>query len=113
MWYDILKGKKLSQYKFTRQKPLLNYIADFYCSEFGLVIEVDGDNHEDQKEYDEKRTKELESYGLEVLRFYNLRTMEEISAVENEISECIEKRKIKFQDRSIQPPNVSLNNSPP
>lgn len=105
MWYDILKGKKLSQYKFTRQKPLLSYIADFYCSEFGLVIEVDGDNHQDQKEYDEKRTKELESYGLEVLRFHNLRAMEEISAVENEIIERIEKRKIELlKSTSLNPP---------
>ncbi len=82
MWYDILKEKKLSQYKFTRQKPLLNYIADFYCSELGLVIEVDGDDHANKKEYDAKRTEELESYGLEVLRFHNLRSMEEVPAVE-------------------------------
>jgi very-short-patch-repair endonuclease/NAD(P)H-flavin reductase len=105
MWYDILKEEKLKQYKFTRQKPLLNYIADFYCSEFGLVIEVDGDNHENQREYDEKRTNELESHGLKVLRFHNLRAMEEVPAVENEILEFIEKRKIELQKyTSLNPP---------
>ncbi len=98
MWYDILKEKKLSQYKFTRQKPLLNYIADFYCSELGLVIEVDGDDHEDKKEYDENRTRALESYGLRVLRFHNLKAMEEVPAVEKEILEWIEKRKIELQN---------------
>ena len=93
MWYDILREKKLQDYKFTRQKPLLNYIADFYCAELGLVIEVDGDNHEAQKEYDEKRTLDLETYGLKVLRFHNLRAMEAVPEVEKEILEFIEKRK--------------------
>lgn len=70
-WYDILKTDTLKQYKFTRQKPLLSYIVDFYCSELGVVIELDGESHIDTTLYDKKRTQELEQYGLVVLRFTN------------------------------------------
>jgi len=58
-------------YDFHRQKPLLNYIVDFYCYELNLVIEIDGQyhNHEEQDQADLLRDKELESHDLKVLRF--------------------------------------------
>jgi len=89
MWFDILKYWELKKYSFNRQKPLLNYIADFYCSELKLVIEVDWDNHEDQKWYDTKRTNELEKYGITVLRFHNLEVINDPAKVEKEILEWI------------------------
>lgn len=85
MWYDILQFWELKKYNFKRQKPLLNYIADFYCSSLKLVIEVDGDNHEDQRWYDSKRTDELEKYWITVLRFYNLEVINNPTKVEKEI----------------------------
>ena len=70
LWKEFLKDHK---YKFTRQKPIDNYIVDFYCSELGLVIEIDGTTHLDKKDilYDKKRTADLMKYGLKVLRFWN------------------------------------------
>jgi len=70
LWKDFLKNHK---YKFTRQKPINNYIVDFYCSGLGLVIEVDGTTHLDKKDilYDKKRTADLAKYGLKILRFWN------------------------------------------
>lgn len=59
-WFDILKQSSCSEYKFTKQKPLLDYIVDFYCAELSLVIEIDGESHVTQIEYDELRTKKLE-----------------------------------------------------
>ena len=58
-------------YDFHHQKPLLNYIVDFYCYELNLVIEVDGQyhNHEEQDRADLLRDKELEKYDLTILRF--------------------------------------------
>ncbi len=75
MYYKILKVGVLEDYKFLRQKPLLDYIVDFYCAEIGLVIEVDGDSHTEQKMYDYKRTKDLEGIGLHVMRFTNLEVL--------------------------------------
>ena len=58
-WFDIIKQEALSSYKFTKQKPLLDYIVDFYCAELGLVIEIDGDSHIPDIAYDEERTLRL------------------------------------------------------
>jgi very-short-patch-repair endonuclease len=60
--------------KMWRQKPIDNFIVDFYCPQLKLVIEVDGAGHftEQGKVYDHQRTKILEGYGLRVIRFTNL-----------------------------------------
>ncbi|WP_458627856.1 endonuclease domain-containing protein [Winogradskyella sp. PC D3.3] len=57
--------------QFHRQVPMLSYIADFYCHELRLVIEIDGDSHEYSFQYDTKRQSELEAYGVTFLRFSN------------------------------------------
>lgn len=59
-WYDILKQEAFSKFKFTKQKPILEYIVDFYCAELGLVIEIDGESHIENQEYDTHRTRDLE-----------------------------------------------------
>jgi very-short-patch-repair endonuclease len=59
----------MKSYTFNRQKPLLNYIVDFYCSPLDLVIEIDGNSHDYKVMDDLKRQKELEEYGLAFLRF--------------------------------------------
>lgn len=66
-----LKGKQFFGYDFHRQKPLLDYIVDFYCAELNLVIEIDGSyhNHEDIYFKDVKRQQDLEKYNLNFLRF--------------------------------------------
>lgn len=70
LWYDFLRTHPA---KFQRQKVLGNYIADFYCAEFHLVIELDGSQHYEvrAKKYDETRTETLQSLGYHVLRFAN------------------------------------------
>ena len=71
LWFDFLKNYPL---KWYRQRPIENYIVDFYCSKAKLVIELDGSQHymPEGERYDHKRTKVLEKYGLKVLRFSNL-----------------------------------------
>ena len=54
-----------------RQKPIGNYIVDFYCSKLLLVIEIDGKSHVHKSQEDMKRQKELEALGLSFLRFYD------------------------------------------
>jgi len=67
LWYDYLRDHPM---KFTRQKVLGKYIADFYCAKAGLVIELDGSQHYEQKGQaaDRERTEFLRGYGLRVLR---------------------------------------------
>ena len=69
--WKMLKGKDFFGYDFHRQKPLLNYIVDFYCAELKLVIEIDGNYHNNEEVYfkDVKRQQELEEYDLHFLRF--------------------------------------------
>ncbi|WP_353171994.1 endonuclease domain-containing protein [Acinetobacter rudis] len=72
MW-QILRAKRFMNLKFRRQHVIQPYIVDFYCHEIGLVIELDGSQHntEDGKEYDAERTKFLEALGLTVVRYWN------------------------------------------
>lgn len=82
LWQQ-LKGKQLFGYDFHRQKPLLNYIGDFYCYELNLVIELDGYTHqfEDIIIKDETKQKELEKIGLTILRFDDDEVMKDINNV--------------------------------
>ena len=70
-------------YDFHRQKPLLNFIADFYCYELKLVIELDGYTHQFEEVIakDEMKQDELEEIGLTVLRFDDAEVMKDINNV--------------------------------
>ena len=70
LWYKYLRNHPL---KFTRQKVLGKYIADFYCASAKLVIELDGSQHYEEKglEADRERTDFLKRYGIRVLRIPN------------------------------------------
>ncbi len=72
MW-SILRNYQIEGYKFKRQYPIGDYIVDFVCKEIKLVIEIDGGQHNEPQniEYDETRTKYLNSKGYTVLRFWN------------------------------------------
>ena len=70
LWYDFLRTYPV---RFSRQKILGKYIADFYSAKAQIVIELDGSGHYTQKgeQYDVKRTAFLEEYGLKVIRMPN------------------------------------------
>jgi very-short-patch-repair endonuclease len=87
--WAFLRGEQLAGYKFRRQHPIGFYIVDFYCAQAKLIIEIDGDSHSEQIEYDQDRTEWLESLGYRVVRFTNLEVRENISAViENILKHC-------------------------
>lgn len=71
LWYDFLRSYPI---RFSRQKVLGKYIADFYCAKAGLIIELDGSQHyeDDSVVYDLKRTEFLEEYGLKIVRISNI-----------------------------------------
>ena len=71
LWSKLLCGGRFRGFKFTRQKPLGEYIVDFYCAELRLAIELDGDSHASQTRYDRRRTKNLNALGVRVVRYTN------------------------------------------
>ncbi len=95
LWYEYLNQHK---YKWLRQKPIRNYILDFYCAKLKLAIELDGETHLENKDiiYDQNRTNELGKMGIKVLRFWNFDVIEGLGEVE----EIIEKE-IKNREREI------------
>ena len=83
-----LKGNKLGV-KFRRQQGIGPYIMDFYCKEKSLVIELDGSQHKEGKDYDKERDIYIESLGIKVLRFWNSEIDKNIRQVLKKIREVI------------------------
>jgi very-short-patch-repair endonuclease len=72
LWEQVLKCRKLLNLKFTRQKPVGDFIVDFYCAELKLAIEVDGEVHTFQKGRDKERDDILrEKFGMKIIRYKN------------------------------------------
>jgi very-short-patch-repair endonuclease len=90
IWYEVLCRKQFKGYKFTRQKPLGGYVVDFYCSRLQLVIEIDGDSHAENEEYDKTRTRVLGQLGLRVLRYTNRDVCDNIEGVYQDLMRIVE-----------------------
>jgi len=75
--------------RFKQQHPIENYIADFYCHKYKLVIEVDGSIHwvNEVKKRDETRQQIIESYGITIIRFNNFQVMKQTEFVLEKIKE--------------------------
>jgi len=71
LWFQLLRMRNLSAYKFTRQKPIAHFIVDFYCAELRLAIEIDGDSHAESVSYDLQRTQVLNKLAVSVVRYTN------------------------------------------
>ncbi len=84
MW-KILRKFRQSGFPFRRQHPIEFYIADFYCHNLRLVIEVDGEI----QSHDEGRTGELERFGIKVLRFTNNQILHDSDLVVEKINATI------------------------
>ncbi len=81
LWQKVLRNRQFHGHKFLRQKPIGPFIADFYCAELKLVIEIDGDSHAAQEGYDARRTAFRENRGLHVLRYANRGVLNNLSGV--------------------------------
>ncbi len=93
--WEYLKGKQMRGFDFHRQKPIDNYIVDFFCSELMLAIEIDGDSHDWKAEEDEKRQKRLESLGVRFLRFQDIDVKQNMDGILKVIEDWIEKHTSK------------------
>lgn len=97
IWQEILSNKKTG-YKFSRQKPIDQFILDFYCSKLFLAIEIDGSSHHMryQPEYDQARTERLNFAGIKVLRYTNSNIIKDIEKTQQYI-----KKQIKIREKEL------------
>jgi very-short-patch-repair endonuclease len=87
LWRE-LQNKKLGGRKFRRQHSIGNYIVDFYCPSERLIIEIDGEvhNQKEQKEKDELKDINLQEMGYKIFRFSNNKVLNDICGILNELA---------------------------
>ncbi len=100
LWSKI-RDRKILGVQFYRQKPVLDFIVDFYAPGAQLVIEVDGGHHQvrNQKEVDKERDAALTELGLKVLRFKNWQVLKETELVLEKIGGIVKKHFAKVGHR--------------
>lgn len=91
--WSRLRNKQILEVQFYRQKPLLNYILDFYCPAVNLVIECDGGQHYtiEGLEADQIRDEALRALGLYVMRFDNSQVLNQLADVAELIYQFVQK----------------------
>jgi very-short-patch-repair endonuclease len=95
--WERLKHKQICGVRFRRQHPIDFFIADFYCHEVRLVVEIDGEIHNHQREYDDGRSAEMERYFIQVIRFTN-------SEIEKNIEDVVRRIENEVNGRMESPP---------
>ena len=97
LWYEFLRNYPV---RFQRQKPIGNFIVDFYCAKAALVIELDGGGHytDEQAAKDKERTSELEKMNLYIVRFPNNEVSKNFYGVCQVIDDIV-KQRIKLLGR--------------
>ena len=88
LWNE-LSGNKMHGFDFDRQRPIDNFIVDFYCKELNLAIEIDGDSHDHKYDEDIIRQKKLESLGVHFLRFSDIDVKRDMNNVLKEIEQWV------------------------
>ena len=113
--WEKLKLKQICGKRFRRQHPVDFFIVDFYCHEAKLVVELDGEIHKNQKEYDEGRSAEMEKYSIKVIRFKNSDVENNIENVVNQIENEVRKRILKspLGDLGVKKPKLESSNKKP
>ena len=89
--WTFLKGRQLNGFDFHRQKPIDEYIVDFFCNELMLAVEIDGVSHIGKELYDTKRQSRLEKLGVSFLRFKDEDVFYNCDYVVKEIEKWIDK----------------------
>ncbi len=90
--WQRLRNRQLQGHKFRRQHPIGCYFVDFVCLERGVVVELDGGQHMEQKQYDAQRSAYLNQQGFEVLRFWNNEVMGNMAGVLDTLTLALSQR---------------------
>ena len=94
LWREVLNKGRFRGFKFTRQKPLDEYIVDFYCAELQLAVEVDGDSHAIQTDYDQRRMENLGALGVKIVRYTNDDVMHGLDGVFDDFVRVVVEREV-------------------
>ncbi|HUU30417.1 MAG TPA: DUF559 domain-containing protein [archaeon] len=92
--WQRLKKKQMLGYDFHRQKPIDEYIVDFFCPRLRLVIEIDGESHAERSEEDLSRQQSLESLGFHFLRSGDSEVKQNLTGVLLTIEEWVKRHRI-------------------
>jgi very-short-patch-repair endonuclease len=90
--WRALRGRRYAGFKFRRQRPIGRYLADFYCHDSKLIVELDGETHIGREEADQSRQRALEGWGYKVLRFWNPDIYDDFECVMEAIFEECQRR---------------------
>lgn len=90
--WQRLRNRQLLGQKFRRQVPVGQYIVDFLCRECKFVVEIDGSQHQQHRDYDDRRTQFLQSQGYRVLRYWNNEVLQQGEAVLESIVQVLADR---------------------
>ena len=103
LWKYALSARQMKGYQFRRERPVLNFIADFMCKELLLIVEVDGLSHswDETMEKDVRKDEALQNAGFTVLRFTDVEVLKGMESVIRAIEITIERLE---KERGIQPP---------
>ena len=106
LWKYALRASQMKGYGFRRQRPVLNYIADFMCKELMLIIEVDGITHQDKDviENDKLRSARLEAAGFTVLRFTDDDVLKNMKGIISMLEDWIK----KYEAKKSTDPSVNI-----
>src|SRR4030042_1578576 len=111
LWNELKNGKMKGK-DVHRQKPIMNFIVDFFCPELALAIEIDGNSHDSKNAYqkDAERQREIEGLGIQFLRFNDLDVKRNMPGVLSVIVQWIEEhtpdpsQEGNYQTRRSAPP---------
>jgi very-short-patch-repair endonuclease len=88
LWLSVLKSNKIAV-KFNRQRPIDHFIVDFFSKELGLIIEIDGNSHDNNPTYDLYRQDKLIALGFTLLRFQEGEVLNQIDEVAGKINHAV------------------------
>ncbi|WP_413999798.1 endonuclease domain-containing protein [Flavobacterium sp. W1B] len=89
VFWKQVRNKGFWKMDFDRQRIIGNYIVDFYVKALGLVVEIDGESHNDKESYDEKREEYLKYLGLKIFKTTNFRVLHDLDNVMKELEAFI------------------------
>jgi very-short-patch-repair endonuclease len=85
VFWEAVRHNRFMGYQFRRQQVIHGFIADFYCNDLNLVVEIDGGIHETQKDYDQRREEIIKGHQFNIIRFTNFEVVQNIDDVLNSI----------------------------
>ena len=115
LFWNVVKNKQLNGQDFDRQRVIGNYIVDFYCHEYALVVEIDGSSHDDKQAYDQVRDEYLEALGLMVLHVQDVDVKQNLVGVVELVRQHLNSRhtatSLRFANSGATTPSLRATNS--